>query len=84
MGTLLKDDVDPDLLDQLIARANLRSALRLRFSDFLHGRLTLAKHDQLQAECLRVFGPRWREEIEEEDRAPEAIPSTKQTVHAAR
>jgi hypothetical protein len=42
MDTMLIDDVPSERLDQLIARANLRLAWRLRFSDFLHGHLTLA------------------------------------------
>lgn len=66
MDKMLIDDVASERLDQLreqVERANLRLAWRMRFWNFLHGRLTLAQHSQLQAECLRVFGPRWREEI---------------------
>ena len=68
MGTMLTDDVPAERLDQLIAQANPRLAWRRRrFSDFLHGYLTLAQHIQLQAKCLRVFGPRWREAIAKEE-----------------
>lgn len=66
MGTMLRDDIDLAMLDQFIERANLRSAWRTRDSNFLNGRLTPAKEAHLRAECLRVFGPRWEEEIAKE------------------
>jgi hypothetical protein len=66
MGTMLIDDVPSERLDQLVAQTNLRLAWRLQFSDFLRGHLTLAQRTQLQAKCLRVFGPRWQEAIAKE------------------
>jgi hypothetical protein len=79
MGTMLIDDLSSDVLNQQMERANLRLAWRMRFSDFHHAQLTLAQRCQLQAKCLRVFGPRWRQEIEEDDCAWEAITLTAQT-----
>ena len=67
MGTMLIDDVPSERLDQLIARANLQSARRLRFSDFPHGHLTLAQRTRLEAMCLRVFGPRRQEALAKEE-----------------
>lgn len=67
MGTMLIDDVPSERVDQLIARANLRSAWRLRFSDCPDGHLTFAQHARLEALCLRVFGPRWQEAIAKEE-----------------
>jgi len=76
MGTMLIDDLGSDILDQQIERANLRLAWRMRYSDFPHGQLTLAQWCQLKAKCLRVFGPRWRQEIEKDDCVWEAITLT--------
>jgi hypothetical protein len=76
MGTMLIDDLSSDILDQQIERANLRLAWHMRFSDFHHGQLTLAQRCQLHAKCLRVFGPRWQQEIEKDDCAREAITLT--------
>lgn len=67
MRTMLRDNVPSERLDQLIARANLRSAWRLRFSDFLRGHLALAQHIQREALCLRVFGSRRQEAIAKEE-----------------
>ena len=67
MGTMLIEDIASERLEQLIEQANLRVAWRLRFSDFLRGHLTLAQHTQLQAKCLRVFGPRWLEVLAKEE-----------------
>ncbi len=67
MGTMLKDDIDPAMLDQFIERVNLRSAWRARVSNILHGHLSPAAEAHLQAECLRVFGPRWEEDIAKEN-----------------
>jgi len=73
MGTLLIGDLALDMLNQQIERANLRLAWRMRFSGFPHGQLTPTQHCQLQAECLRVFGPRWQQEIVKDDGAWDAI-----------
>ena len=73
MDTLLIDDLSSDVLDQQMERANLRLAWRMRF-----GGLTTVQLCQLQAACLRVFGPRWRQEIEKDDCAWEAITLTAQ------
>ena len=67
MCTMLINDVPSERPDRLIARANLRLAWRLRFSDFLRGHLTLAQRTRLQAMCLQVFGPRWQEAIAKEE-----------------
>jgi hypothetical protein len=67
MGTMLIDDVAPEILDPLVEQDNLRLAWRIRFSNFIRGPLTLPQHAQLQAERLRVFGPHWREEIAKEE-----------------
>ena len=75
MSTLLIDDIPPDRLEQLLEQMNLRLAWRMRFSGFLHGRLSPAQQAQLQARCLRVLGPRWEQEIATEDRAWETVPS---------
>ncbi len=83
MNTLLIGDLALDILDQQIERANLRLAWRMRFSVFPHGELTPTQHRQLQAECLRVFGPRWQQEIEKDDCASDAI-TLSSTAQAAR
>ncbi len=67
MGTMLIDDVPSERLDQLVARANLRFAWRMRYAGFLRGQLTLAQHSQLQAMCLRAFGSHWQEAIAKEE-----------------
>jgi hypothetical protein len=66
MGTMLINDIAAERRDQLVAQMNLRLAWRLRFSNFLRGHLTLAQRTQLQAMCLRVFGPRGQEAIAKE------------------
>ncbi len=71
MDTLLIDDLD--ILDQQIERANLRLAWRMQFWG-----LTPAQRCQLQAKCLRVFGPRWQQEIGKDDCAWEAVTLTAQ------
>ena len=63
MDAMRIGDLPSARLDCLIAQANLRLAWRMRFSDFLHGRLTLAQYAQLQAECFRAFGSHWEDEI---------------------
>jgi len=60
MGTLLLDDLD--MLDQQIERANLRLAWHTRLWS-----LTPAQLCQLQAACLRAFGPHWQQEIEKDE-----------------
>ena len=67
MDTMLIDDVPSERPDQLIALANLQSAWRLRFSDFLRGHLALAQHTQLEAMCLRVFDSRRQEATAKEE-----------------
>ena len=62
-----KDNVNPTMLDQLIERANLRLAWRSRLSDFLPSEMTALQQARLQAECLRVFGPGWGEEIAKDE-----------------
>jgi hypothetical protein len=83
MDMLLIGDLALDTLDQQIERANLRLAWRMRFSGFPHGQLTPAQHGQLRAECLRVFGPRWQQEIGQDDCASDAI-TLSSTAQAAR
>jgi hypothetical protein len=67
MGTMLFDDVAPEILDPLVEQENLRLAWRMRFFGFSRCSLTLAQHAHLQAACLRVFGLRWREDIVKEE-----------------
>jgi hypothetical protein len=62
-----KDNLSPNMLDQLIERANLRLAWRSRFSDFLPVEMSALQQAHLQAECLRVFGPGWGEEFAKDE-----------------
>jgi hypothetical protein len=67
MSTMLIDDIAHEMLDPLVEQENLRLAWRMRFFGFSRCPLTLAQRAQLQATCLRVLGPRWREDIAKEE-----------------